>query len=131
MSQIDYMSREESRLLLDRVADGWTPENRDDLNDNSRLIIQCMHKYYGQCWLGQINPYTPEQQSSPIKKYRPGQKVGNYHCDFVIPKYDAGLVNLITYRDRIPYQGADKDMDLVKVILERIDLLKGVCLFWS
>ena len=108
--------------------DRTIPEATDDFNDNSRLLIQTMYAEHGQCWLGQINL---DGEKPILRRYRPGEPLYNFCCEFILPRYDTGLINIITWRSKQPYRGARADMAVITTIMERINLLNGINLMWS
>lgn len=102
-----------------------------ELNDIScQAIIAYANIYEGQtCYLGKVNRYSEDKGKPYLVPYS-GQQVFNFEYNFMIPVYDARLINLIADRDETEYTGTREDFVLVTEIMDRIEGLKGIHLFW-
>lgn len=83
-------------------------------------------------WLGKINLY-PENKGKPvmwIQIYLKGL-VRNFGAGFVIPCHDLTLEQMILERDQTPYTGTKADYTRVTAIMNRINEIGCVPLFWQ
>ena len=55
----------------------------------------------------------------------------NFEYCFVIPCYDKDLIDLIKSREEADYTGCKDDLKRIAAIMDRIDKLNGLNLFWS
>ena len=81
------------------------------------------------CYLGKINRYSEDKGKPGLVPYV-GQRVFNFEYSFMIPCYDAKLINLIMDRDESEYTGTKDDFFMVDAIMDRIQELNGINLFW-
>lgn len=111
------------------VEDGCLPEADEEINDLSRHVIKEMHEAHGECWLGVINLYKEKEKI--LWKYDPQQQIYNFAADFVLPKYDEQLSEMIKTRSAQPYTGTADDGKFITQITERISQLGGHFLCWT
>lgn len=110
---------------------GCLNESDNNVNDASRDVIASMYEEHGSCWLGRINLYRDDPDQRVLVKYDPNETVLNFACSFVIPVYNKKLVELIEARHNTPYTTASNDYKLITAIMEHIETLDGVSIFWT
>lgn len=98
-------------------------EADDNLNEISRCKIKAFKEKFGKCFLGKINKRTNEPA---LREYEQGMMVYNFDCDFVVPKKDAELENMINDYNSKPYSD-----ELVKHIYNKIEKLGGLIILWA
>jgi len=81
------------------------------------------------CYLGKINRYS-EDEGKPYLVAYDEQRVFNFEYAFMIPAYDEILIEKIRFRETDEYTGAKKDFILINGIMDRIQELGGIHLFW-
>jgi len=101
------------------------------LNDVSRQAIVAYANIHKDktCYLGKVNRYSEDKGKPGLVPYV-GQRVFNFEYYFMIPCYDAKLINLIMDRDESEYTGTKEDFVMVDTIMDRIQELNGINLFW-
>ena len=109
-----------------REHEGSLPECDELLNEASRDVVLAMQDTHNQAWLGLIN----SPPGKPVLVKYDFQPVRNFQADFVIPKYDAVLVTLITNR-LAGYTNTSQDVTHVKAIHTHIRDLGGEILVWT
>lgn len=128
MTTLQQLSKETTAYLT--FYEG-TSEFDKSINDISRETITTMKKEYGTCFVGKINLYGDERKKDYKLTEYTGQKIYNFEYAFCIPCHDSKLEELITERDRAEYTGSKDDFKRIDKIMNRIEELKGVNLFWS
>ena len=103
-----------------------------EYNENNRKIIEAYRKKHGRAYLGNINFYGEKAEQvrnchmSPLYEYTGGQ-IQNFACDFIVPKNDHLLTELIRIRSVAHfYQNS-----VVEAIFRRISELDGIVLLWT
>jgi len=118
-------------LDIFRQSDGWPSEFDIDMNvitiEKIKLFAQLNNN--GHCYLGKVNRYQ-EDKSKPYMVPYDGQQVFNFEHTFMIPVYDEKLVELIRDREHAEYTGTKDDYRRVSEIMDRIQELGGMYLFW-
>ena len=114
-----------------RLGDGCLPECYTPVNDASRAMVCAVHEDHGQTWLGKINLHSDDDRRRIMWRHEPDETIFTFGAAFVVPCYDAELERLIRERDQAPYTGTRDDRVRVDAIMERIDAVGGVHLFWS
>ena len=107
-----------------------TCEDDTTINGISRDIIRTMSQVYGKIYLAKINRYGDEKKNPVLVPYH-GQRIYNSEYDVVVPKYDQDLIDLLLERERAEYTGTKADYVRVMAIMDRINALAGVNLFWA
>ena len=109
----------------------WPSEFDTDMNVITQEKIKLFPELNnnGQCYLGKINRYT-EDKGKPYLMPYDGQRVFNFEYGFMIPVYDEKLVELIRDRERAEYIGTKDDFRRITEIMDRIQELGGIHLFW-
>ena len=109
----------------------WPTEFDQDLNlitiEKIKLFSQLNNN--GQCYLGKVNRYR-EDKGKPYLMPYDGQQVYNFEYGFMIPVYDEKLSELIRDREHAEYTGTKEDYRRVTEIMDRIQALGGIHLFW-
>lgn len=82
-----------------------------------------------RCYLGKVNRYSEDEGKPGLVPYD-GQLVYYFEYGFMIPCYDAKLINLIMDRDETEYTGTKEDFVMVEAIMDRIQEMDGINLFW-
>lgn len=100
-------------------------EADENQNAISRCKIRAFKNKFGKCFLGKINKSANEPA---LKEYKQGMMVYNFDCDFVIPKYDAELENMINEYNSKPY--SEELMKDIKRIQNKIEQLGGLTILW-
>ena len=116
-----------ARWLSERAS---LPEADNHQNDRQRGIISAMKAERGDAWLGLINRHGEERERLPLWQWD-GGLVCNFAADFVVPRYDAKLEQLIVQREAAPYTGSTDDAARLEPIIERVHTLGGVHLIWT
>lgn len=98
-------------LYLSEADDIW--------NDFNRKILETYSEVYPECQLGSFQKTVTEPYN--------GQLVYNFGCDFVIPKPDEALKNLIEKRLLAGYT----DMASIMKIQTRIKNTGGIVFIWK
>ena len=117
-------------------VDGGLVEADTRLNNSARNVVAAMRTDRGQAWLGRINlrgkerPCAGGTVADVCWKWEGGM-VYNFGADYVLPRYDQVLVNLILERDAAPYTGTAKDAPRVNSIIQRVVDIGGALLIWS
>jgi hypothetical protein len=86
----------------------------------SQALIASMKRVKGAAWLGKING-----KGRQTLWQWDGSALSCAGADFVLPWYDAELDALLVARYKAEYKGVDNDMQWIKTILNRIELLGG------
>lgn len=108
-----------------------TSEFDKSINDISREKIKAMKKEHGICFVGKFNLYGDERKKDYKLTEYTGQKIYNFEYTFCIPCHDSQIEKLITERDRAEYTGSRDDFKRIDMIMDRIEELGGLNLFWS
>lgn len=119
-------------LDIFRQSDGWPSEFDQDMNvitaEKIKLFAQLNNNE--QCYLGKVNRYRGVDDDKPYLMPYDGQQVYNFEYGFMIPVYDEKLVELIRDREHAEYTGTKEDYRRVSEIMDRIQELGGMHLFW-
>lgn len=109
------------------------PESSIYFNDLQRLLIVAMHFEHGDVWLGYSTlPRFPVDKDKDVVMWEwDGKFVYNFNAQFVIPKYDKELDNLIHDRHNETYTGTVRDSKWVDAIQNRIFAIGGHDLTWT
>src|SRR5947207_2505841 len=75
----------------------------DEVNNASRALVDAVQEECGECWLGRINLYREHRvdgKALPENAMwkRNGEFIYNFGADFVLPKYDEKLHQMILDR---------------------------------
>lgn len=111
---------------------GWLglSESDVDYNNLNRDIISAFKNENKHCYIGNINFYGQTREyiingeKSCYNEYV-GQKVYNFGCDFIVPKADEKLAQLIKKWN------IDGDISLIDDILNRINEINGIHFIWT
>lgn len=101
-------------------------------NGNNQKIIEAYRKKYGRAFLGHtiFNGREAEQvrngHLSPVREYTGGE-VLNFSCDFIIPKNDHLLAELIRMQTVVHFY----HKPVIEAIFKRIEELGGLILLWT
>jgi hypothetical protein len=116
-----------------------------EINNMSKQIMELYNKKYGQCFVGKIGKLSSNE--AVLKKYKSGKQY-DFNCEFVIPKYDSKLVEMIeecnnNYFKKRPIEEikvfsteAEAKADVTAFlksldrIHKRISKLKGIIILW-
>lgn len=118
----------------------------EKINSMSRQIMELYNQKYGQCFVGKIGKLSSSE--AILKKYKSGKQY-DYNCQFIIPKYDSKLVEMIEKLND-NYFLKKRSIDEIKVfsteaeakadvkkyikslnkIHKRITKLKGIFILW-
>jgi hypothetical protein len=128
MSIIQNARRRFLDIMVENLkkGDGWYTEDDSDINDGTRDVVEAMHDHYGVCWLGRINL----RGKLGLVMWEYEERVCNFGADFVLPKYDKILHDLILKRDETSYTNVADDGEMLDPILDRIIELNGYVLTW-
>ena len=128
--QLKELEKETFEILKNS---GFCPSELYDmeLNDITCAKIIAYDALYSdqKCYLGKVNRYSEDEGKPGLVPYD-GQRVFNFEYGFMIPCYDAKLINLIMDRDETEYTGTRDDFVMVEAIMDRIKELNGINLFW-
>lgn len=123
--------KERARYLRD-VYECWCgdpeTETMESVNDFSRAVIATFVTEHGEGWLGMINLHG--DMKAELRRYDPEDSGRCPGAAFIIPCYDEDLVRMIQARHDTPYTGTANDYKLVCEIVDRIDEIGGVQLYW-
>ena len=104
----------------------------DDIhNDLNRNIIEAFRRFHGgTAFIGSVNYYDEDRQkiiAGEMNAIRPtaGELVYNFGCDFIIPKFDAGLNEMVRDFNKGPAT-AQKATDIMKLV----EKLGGLSFIW-
>lgn len=130
---IDKADKQLTDTFIQSLRDGGGTLVEADgaLNSASRKMVIAMRDVHGEAWLGQINVYGYKksiEKGVPLPmlwKWNEGD-IYNFSADFVIPKYDEKLDQMVRDWNEI---GASADKH--NSIYDRIKELGGHHLFWS
>jgi len=102
-----------------------------EMNDITRQLIVAYDRLHqdSKCYLGKVNRYS-EDEGKPYLALYEGQQVFNFEYGFMIPCYDEKLIELIRDREHAEYTGTKEDYKRVTEIMDRIQELGGINLFW-
>ena len=130
---ITNMNTEKDNLTYELIrslqeGDGVPVESDSMLNNASRNLIKAMYNRYGSVWLGEFNPSKSNQMV--MWKYDGGM-IFNFCADFVVPKEDENLRNMLMNRLENVYTGTKEDSVRVEKIQNMICEIGGELLFWS
>lgn len=101
-------------------------------NDNNQKIIEAYRQKHGRAYLGNINFHGEKEEQirncrlSPLYEYTGGQ-VQNFACDFIVPKNDHLLTELIRIQSVVHFCYKP----VVEAIYKRINELDGIVLLWT
>ena len=133
MNQLQEKFKELNRqeFSIFKRSSGLPTEFDTDMNDISRKKIEIFAAIHNneKCYLGKVNRYSEDEGNPGLVPYD-GQQVFNFEYGFMIPAYDAKLINLIMDRDEAEYTGTKEDFVMVEAIMNRIAELGGINLFW-
>ena len=133
MNQLQEKFKELNRqeFSIFKRSSGLPTEFDTDMNDISRKKIEIFAAIHNneKCYLGKVNRYSEDEGKPGLVPYD-GQQVFNFEYGFMIPAYDAKLINLIMDRDEAEYTGTKEDFVMVEAIMNRIAELGGINLFW-
>uniref|UniRef100_A0A6M3IM13 Uncharacterized protein n=1 Tax=viral metagenome TaxID=1070528 RepID=A0A6M3IM13_9ZZZZ len=112
----------------------WPSEFDQDMNDITIEKIKTFAALNNNglgsyCYLGKINRYS-EDEGKPYLVPYDGQRVFNFEYGFMLPVYDEKLVELIRDREHAEYTGTKEDYRRITEIMDRIQELGGIHLFW-
>jgi len=114
-------------------SSNFSPSELYDMNLNcvTRQKIDAFADVHdnNKCYLGKVNRYSEDEGKPGLVPYD-GQLVYNFEYGFMIPVYDAKLINLIMDRDEAEYTGTKEDFVIIGAIMDRIQELNGINLFW-
>jgi hypothetical protein len=113
-----------------REGEGCLPEVDSAINDASRRVITAMCEEHGEAWLGFINRHDANEQG--FWKWDESL-VYNFGADFVVPRYDAELAQLVEDRNT-PVLGGycmEHNRRTLDLILARLKELGGIQLLWT
>lgn len=110
---------------------GGVTEYDMSINDISRNMIFAMKAEKGVCFLGKVNLYGEERKEEYKLTEYTGQKIYNFEYSFCLPCYDEELEKMIDNRDKAVYTGAITDSVLVSAIIDRVEKIGGINLFWA
>lgn len=106
-------------------------EADDTYNDLNRNIIEAFRQFHGgTAFIGSVNYYDEDRQkiiAGEMNAIRPtaGELVYNFGCDFIIPKFDAGLNEMVRDFNKGPAT-AQKATDIMKLV----EKLGGISFIW-
>jgi len=110
---------------------GGVTEFDMSINDTSRNMIFTMKAEKGVCFLGKINLYGEERKEEYKLTEYIGQKIYNFEYSFCLPCYDEELEKMIDNRDKAVYTGTITDSVLISAIIDRVEKIGGINLFWA
>lgn len=101
-------------------------------NDFNREQIEAFQMMHGSAWMGRINFHGDQNKEvvagtrSVYEEYT-GQQVYNFGCDFIIPKTDEELEQMIRR-----WNGGKLPLDVnhLDKMMERIEKLRGINFVW-
>ena len=131
MNTLEKINARENSFI-NRCGGVWNVTEGDwEQNKLSRAKIRAIKSENGQCFIGKINLYSEDRKNvdtHPIlAEYKKGM-VYNFGCDFVVPKYDQELIDLI--RDYNKLKDGNKIKLKLNAIFDKIIKLKGFSLQW-
>ena len=103
-----------------------------EYNENNRKIVAAYRNKYGKAFLGNIMLHGKQLeqvrnfQVSPIREYM-GESIENFSCDFIIPKNDHLLTELIRMFTVTHFY----NRELINAIYKRIDDVGGLTFLWT
>lgn len=106
-------------------------EADDTHNDLNRNIIEAFRQFHGgTAFIGSVNYYDEDRQkliAGEMGAIRPtaGELVYNFGCDFIIPKFDEGLNEMVRDFNKGPAT-AQKATDIMKLV----EKLGGISFIW-
>ena len=128
-----------AKALTNAVVDsmmeneGNVGEAESRINDASRKLIAAIEETHGEAWLGFMERQRKDllMPSKEVMWKWGGDLVYNFGADFVVPRFDQELDNLIKERSDAPYEGVAKDKIWVDKIANRVAAINGHLLLWS
>ena len=97
-------------------------------NAFQRALIRAMRRENGKCYIGLINQKT--KGNFTFLQYLRGM-VYNFGGDFILPKFDLDLDNMIgEYRGLTPWNNV-KAYKMIDAIFARVENLGGIALYWT
>lgn len=126
--ELESIARAAGVYHLKHFSNGGSSEFDKSINELSRNMIETMVRLHGHCYLWKINRHSKDE---PIWKiHNPGDRIFNFECELVTPRYDKKLYALIKmwseYNKIIP----DKWKTL-NAIFDRVEEIGGYSLSWA
>lgn len=94
------------------------------LNELTRHKIICFFREKGSAWLGNINQSDAEVLKEPILYQYSGEMVNTFAADFIIPGFDAELVQ------NVKLWSKTGKLEALNAIQDRINKIGGTLLYW-
>ena len=129
MPKLDEINQRENKLI--RSFYGRIPEANTELNDMQRDKINVVYENGGTVYIGKITYHGSDREeltADTVFSEYTGQLIYNFGADFVIPKPDDALAEMIVEWN---FDSQTRVLRLFKKIYNRIESLGGANLLWS